>query len=516
MNTADLRPLPLLIVLSITLTGCADGLDLTPEIEASLEESIETLEQYEEVPTRPLLVRHDLPYLDYTRVAHAGAPWLHHWVELRAAELPLIIGLEKALAQLPNPPSVVFTPDLTNRNVPVTLDHRGPFSQFLNLLAEASGYGWEERGGALYWMSEITRTYEIHRVPGDIDYSMATIEADDEALDTGGGGGDAAEITAAPESGSTITLEGGGTFWEDLETTLNTFMEGAAMPPSIDRSSGTVILRGPAHMVRKAGRYIEALNRWLARQVLLEVQLVNVTLTGERNIGIDWNLVQETATSALVASASGNFASDLVGASLGISLSDDATGGSNSIFAGSSIVIQALEGQGTTSVQNSPRIVALNGQAAQLQVLDDRNIIASRTTTVTGGLLNTQSQTIVPGLVSTGIALTILPKIVGERIFLQTSIQVSELVELRTEGAINEEVSLPHVRRNQFFQSARLTSGETLALGGLVTQIGSDADNQIPSTILGTHTKKYRNIETVLLITPTLLDRPAPDEELLR
>lgn len=499
----------------LALGGCAPGPDVTEESELIMEASGEVLERQDEIPTRPLILEHDAPYLDERRVAYAGVPWLHEQVELRAAELPLDLGLKKALAQLSDPPSVVFMPDLTERNLPVTFDHHsGTFAEFLNMLAEASGYGWEQKGGALYWSKEITRSFELHRVPGDFDYSMETVDADDSALEGGGGGGGGGtEITGTPEAGGSITLEGGGEFWDDLEKGLNAYMkEGEVV---IDKGRATVILQGPAGMVREAGRYIEALNRWLSRQVLLEVQLVNVTLTGQRNLGIDWTMVQESATSRLVASSTGNFAGQLVGSRLGVQLSSE---GSSSIFRGSEVVIQALEDQGRASVQTSPRIVALNGQAAQLQVLNDRAIVASRTTDTTTGATPVFTSEVESGIVSTGIALTILPKIVGERIFLQASIQVSELVQLRqSAGDAGEQITLPHIQRNQFFQSARLVSGETLALGGLVTRQGSDSGSHVPAmSLLGTSETKYSNVETVLLITPTLLDPPSPDEALLK
>ncbi len=512
---------PILFAVSVAwaLTSCSDGIG--PEVDEYIDDAGDvarhTLDAHLEQQSRPLLRDHEEPYLPRQRVAHSGVLWLHEWVEIRVADLPLDISLAKAMEQLANPPSVVFTSDLHRPDVPVTLHHRGPFRDFLDLLADASGYGWEEKGGALYWMAEITRTFEVHRVPGNLVYSMATVETSEEVLETGVGAGTVSQITATPESGGEITLDGGGTFWTDLESTLSRlFTEAGGKAPAIDRNSGTVVLSGPAHMVRKAGRYIQALNRWLSRQVLLEVQLVKVTLSGKRNLGIDWNLVQDAATLATTSvgvSAMGTFAAGLLGPQIGVTLAE----GSRSIFRGSEIVISALEGQGQTSVQTSPRIVALNGQAAQLQVLDDRSIVSSRSVTVTGGVQSTQRVSVSPSTVSTGIALTILPKIVGARVFLQTSIQVSDLVDLRVEGNTGEQVTLPHVQRNQFFQSARLRSGETLALGGLVSREGVEGGENLPGvSLLGTSSQSYKSIETVLLITPTLLDQVSPDESLLK
>ena len=499
---------PLLVALA--LSACADSPDYERIVDETVESSTRLIDKHIETPSRPLVVSHEGAYVDQMRIAHAGETWLHEWVELRASELPMNMTLGKALDQLVAPPSVVYAADLDQPDTPVTIDHRGPFKEFLDRLAEASGYGWEQKGGALHWMKNILRTYEIHRIPGNLEYTMENQAGSGELEEAAERTINLGDDTDRDSASNLITLSGGGTFWDDLATVLTNMManEEGALPPSIDRSSGTVTLQGPAHAVHKAGRYIADLNRLMERQVLLEVQLVHVTLTGERKLGIDWELIQQTAST--VVTSTSDLAGDLIsgGARFGVGLSET----SGSIFRGSEFVINALEGQGRTSVQTSPRIVAMNGQAAQLQVISDRSIIASRSVVVTGGLTNTQTESVQPGVVSTGIALTILPKIIGDRIFLQASIQVSELVDLVSDGGRDQEVTLPHVQRNQFFQSARLVSGETLVLGGLIMNKGSESGKHLPSTILGTDSKTYDNVETVLLITPTLLDRPRHNE----
>ena len=218
---------------------------ITEQIEQASEDVREILNEHlneTDARSRPLIQNHETPYINPRRVAYEGVAWLHEWVDMRAADLPMNMVLAKAMEQLPNPPSVVFTEDLTRPDLPVTLIHEGPFRDFLNRLAVASGYSWEQEGGTLYWMAEITRTYNVHRVPGDFSFSMETQEESDSALQ-GGGGGD--EIDALSDTGGEISLEGGGTFWDDLEETLETLLPtGSTTESTIDRSTGTVVVRG--------------------------------------------------------------------------------------------------------------------------------------------------------------------------------------------------------------------------------------------------------------------------------
>jgi len=510
------------------LAGCVPQI-LRTSVEETQTAAGDLIEENTGVRRRALVEVHDAPYLANTRVAHSDAVWLNENVEIKASELPFDLCLAKAFDQLNQPPSVAFAPDLTDPSVPVTLDHNGPFRDFLNLIADASGYGWEERAGALHWMANITRTFDIHRVPGDLTYTMDTVRTTQTAAiqttgggGSGGGSGGGGGVRATPSSGGTINLSAIGRFWDDLQSTLGRLLgEDGGAETIIDRTTGTVVIRGPASLVRQAGQYIEALNRWLERQVLLEIQLVTVTLSDQHSSGIDWQLVRQAAGANPVGSMDFAEASakalGIAPGVFGIQIGPSPAGEAPDDLEGSSVILRALAAQGQTSVHKNPRVVALNGQATQLQVLNDRAILAGiDVITRETATLVTEVQ-LEPGVISTGISLTILPKIVGDRVFLYANILVSDLVRLDTAGTGQQSIQLPTVDRSQFFQSARLRSGETLALGGLLADESAANKESLPrlAWLGGARRLESTRTETVLLITPTLLDAPAPDEDLL-
>ena len=488
-------------------------------------------------PARPLVVVHEGPYLPRARIAHTAAPWLHETVQMRVSALPFDRCLQRALEQLAIQPSVVFAADLDDgaddpnvtplRSRPVTLDHRGTFREFLDLLAEASGFGWAQKAGALHWMAEISRTFEVHRVPGDFTYSLRSARAARQVVQAGSGGGSGGGVAAAPTADAVLTTSLGGDFWENLEAALARLL-GGGNPPIIDRTTATVTAHGPAGRVRAAGRHIAAINAWLARQVLLEVQVVTVTLADDQSTGIDWEVVNralervgEAVEQITVTGAVGtNSLGTATATGLGLGVTAPTLGvriGEREDYGTSAIILRALAAQGQTSIRNAPRLVALNGQAAQIQVLSDRAILGEVEVTTRDTATATTQERLTPSTVSTGVALTILPKIVGDRVFLQASIQVSDLVALESAGRTGgQTIQLPTVDRNQFFQSARLASGETLALGGMSTERGAAQDQSFAGlTWLGGKSRQARRQEMVLLITPTLLDAPAPDEPAL-
>ena len=508
------------VLSGLLLAACGGNSILRDNIQAAHEDADALIgSKVPPVPTRGLVVTHSGPYVSPERVARSESTWLHEPVSVRSAGLPFDLCLEEALAQLAEPPSVAFAVDLSEeRTASVTLDHRGgSFAEFLDLLADASGYGWEIRAGALYWMAEVTRTFEIRRVPATLSYSVTSgsdQQQDAVQLGTGGSGG----IRASPRGNAQISLTSAGAFWDGLEETLTQLLGAGDRPPVIDRATGTVVLRGHAGRVRRAGSYIAALNQWLGRQVLLEVQLVTVSLSDEQSSGIDWSLVQ-TATSAdglAIAPVASSTLAELGAQTLGITPAVAGIAASTGEWAGTSLILRALSAQGRTSVVNSPRLVVLNGQAAQLQVLNDRGILSGiDVITRESAALATEVQ-LEAGVVSTGIAVTILPKIVGDEVFLHANIIMSDLVEVNTAGMAGQTIQLPTVERNQFFQSARLRTGQTLALGGLLEDRAVDSSETIARfRWLGAANNATQRTETVLLITPWLLDRPGPSEDAL-
>lgn len=528
-NPSQPATVAVLMALCLALAAGCSPLVLRDAITNARSSATELIEEQTGTRSRALVEVRDAPYLDDTRVAHSEAAWLNEQVEMRVAEMPFDLCLARALEQLSLVPSVAFAPDFADLSVPVTLDHDGPFRGFLTLLADASGYGWEERGGALHWMANITRTFDIHRAPGDLRIAMSTVSQGQSTAIGGSGGGGAggggggaggtgrggsSSVQAGPQSSGQINLGANVTFWDDIHNTVVSLL-GDSGESMIDRTTGTIVVRGPAHRVREAGRYIDAMNRWLQRQVLLEIQLVTVALSDQFSSGIDWRLVRQEGDLRPVAESTlAQSAAETLSTAPGIFGIEFAGESEN---AGTSIIMRALAAQGQTSVRKHPRIVALNGQATQLQVLNDKAILGSVDRIDRETETGLERQVLIqPSIISTGISLTVVPKIVGERVFLYANILVSELVELEAAGRGEQTIQLPTVDRNQFFQAVRLRSGETLALGGLLADSAARDQRSLPRLgWMGARDLDSRRTETVLLITPTLLDAPAPDEDLL-
>lgn len=167
-----------------------------------------------------------------------------------------------------------------------------------------------------------------------------------------------------------------------------------------------------------------------------------------------------------------------------------------------------------------PRVVCLNNQVSVIRIIQNQSYVASVQNTSTGGggtttaAQNTVTSQITPGTIITGLTIYILPKILGKNVYLQVTADISLLEQLLSfsvgSGATASSVQLPKISAKNFNQRAVIHSGDTLIMSGF-RQVGNQANaNQfLQSQALGGRGSQELNSETVILITPILLNGSA-------
>ncbi len=516
------RSVSVLLVLLTFALGClTNPSSVYRRGSGQIEDVKERVDELREPEQREIVLVHAGPYLDQDPVERSVShAYLDEQVSVHSVGAPLGLTLQKAIAQLSRPVSVNYGEDdeaigeilfdVAPQDIRVTLRYDGHFEGMLDVLADSSGLGYDigEHGG-LRWSRLITRTFSLWRVPGNRSFTLGSGGDTGQAL-TGGGSG---AVRAAPTGGGSVSLSSSGNFWTEIEETLETIL-GAGGEVNTSESLGAITVTGLAPRVRHAGNYIQALNEDLARQILLEIQVLEVNTSDSGTVGVNWELLRsnvteagETAAAALL-DVQGNLGGtqSASGATLpAFTFRTRPRGQSSAEF-----FLRALREQGNVSVQTSPRIVTLNGEAARVLMLGDRSYVAETETTIggVGDLTSTEVQT---GTISTGFALHMLTKIVDNDILLQTNISISSLLDLREVSAGDNTIQLPEVQRNSFYQSSLLKTGELLVIGGIRQQRASRGGNHLPgSKLLGNQDASVSDTETVLLITPTLVPGGTP------
>lgn len=238
-------------------------------------------------------------------------------------------------------------------------------------------------------------------------------------------------------------------------------------------------------------------------QVQIETRILEVNLTGELDLGVQWYLGRLAGNSGsdTVANASGSQGA-LGGGGAGL--------GADSLFysfvsSNLQVALHALETNGRTQVLSAPSLVVMNNQQAQIQVGD--NIPISQTTVNT-----TNSDTTLSSVeyVQTGVILDVVPRInPGGLVYMDIQQQVSDA----DTTSISDTQANPRISTRSVSTQVAVQSGQTVLLGGLINQSNADSVSAVPYLgkipglrwLFGTTSKSKARTELIVLITPRVI-----------
>jgi general secretion pathway protein D len=271
-------------------------------------------------------------------------------------------------------------------------------------------------------------------------------------------------------------------------------------------------------------RYIALFSGAINRQVLIKAQVVEVGLDRTRNYGIDWQAVLNTAKVKLSAGSNANgaiFPADLTAgltstgpASFNIGIGDLTL----------RAVLSALETVGDVSVVANPSTTAMNQQKASFNVTRQQQFFSITRTPIvspTTGAITGYSETPQIQTATVGLVFDVLPQISDDNV-VQMAIRPSmtSLVgKTQIQGANGGiQAELPVIDHRETDTMARVRSGETIIIGGLIQKQETTTRTGIPllkdlplfgrlfsSTRIETH-----NSELVIFVTPEIVSGQPP------
>lgn len=476
-------------------------------------------------PQPPLLMKQGL-YVDTTPISLARQPsWLQNRILIRGDQLPFSYYSRTIAAGAGNSVLTKYQTGL-DPAVNVTMNYSGSIKGALDLLATKTGYVYAVRGKIIYWQAFVTRTYEIAFMPGGTDYLMGRASG---GGGSGGGasasgvGGTVASYTTSDYSNAEFSnIKGTLSIWKDLESTVKQMLssDGKMM---VSESTTSITVKDRPTNVELVGQYIHNLNNNLSKQVLIKVQILDVILETDYNFGIDWGIVANAFNKSPF-QFQGNYGTPLkittlTGAAVpqfGTKALLDENG--NPFIPSYTILFNALNQQGKTSIVSEPRVLCLNNQVSVIRITQTKGYAASvqNTTGVGGGgstAQNTVTSQITPGTVETGLTIYLLPKILKDNIYLQVNADLSTLDAVETFGPdpdagqpINQ-IQLPKVTMKHFNQRSMMHSGDTIILSGFrQVSNAANANQLLTSQALGGKASAELNRETIVLITPYVLN----------
>jgi MSHA type pilus biogenesis protein MshL len=318
-----------------------------------------------------------------------------------------------------------------------------------------------------------------------------------------GGGGSTSSV------GSTDTVD----LWGELEESLATFLstDGKMV---LSQTAGLVAVTDYPPNVIQVARYLELVQGAVQRQVMIEAQILEVTLSKDFSAGIDWSLIPYNLGLPGVGLITGTLAGGAL-ASLNEAPASSSQVGVAAPQRGIQALISALERQGEVSILSSPKVSTLNNQKAVIKVATDDVFFTQ--TTQREPLTGVVTQIVTPNTITEGLVLDVTPQIGEDAITMNIRPSISErLGEARS--PTGDVVPILAIRATDTV--VRVRNSQTVVIGGLMQRRASRTRSGVPglqrAPIVGrafrSDTETESKVELVILLTPTLLVGRADSE----
>jgi general secretion pathway protein D len=276
-----------------------------------------------------------------------------------------------------------------------------------------------------------------------------------------------------------------------------------------DKDNNTIII------VATPGEYavIESALKRLdlpARQIVIEITIAEVVLTDRIEFGVEWLF---TGSDGKV--IGGNLSSPGSPVDGQTSINGLLSAGFTALLrnagfpGGIQAALRLLDTYGNTKVISNPHLAALDNQKATIKV-GDRIPICTETT-VPGSIPATGTIQTTTQYIDTGVLIQVTPHInAGGLVTLEVQAEVSTPAPTPA----NVRCISPQINTRSVQTYVAVPSGETMVMGGLITDGGSQSSSGLPllsripyaGGLFGTQSVNKNRTELVLFVTPRLVE----------
>ena len=321
-------------------------------------------------------------------------------------------------------------------------------------------------------------------------------------------------------------------FWSTLTANLQSIMgessagsEGESSAIITNPESGLITVRATSREHREIRAYLDNVKTRSLYQVMIEATVVEVSLNDRYQAGVDWaSLSRDSGQVDFLQSLSGLNLSDAPASMLTI----DKSAGPDAV----SVTMKMLSRFGDIRVLSSPKIMALNNQAAMLRVVDNKvfftievepGIPATATTPATPATYTSTINT-----VPVGFVMSVTPQISeNDQVTLNVRPTISRIVRyvndpspaLVDAGVVN---AVPEIQIREIESILKVFSGQIAVLGGLMqdsletSTTGMPGLSKLPG-IGGLFSYKDESAvktELIVFIRPVVIKQPSLDGDL--
>ena len=409
--------------------------------------------------------------------------------------------------------------------------------QILERLARQANIRWHFDSSDNLVVEADSPYWETYRV----DYVNVARNAETEAQvstaivnSVGGEGGGSSG--GGNSSSSSITQTTSNNFWDTLTANLASFIQGsqvdigAGIPDTAsfiiaNPESGVVTVRATQRQHEQVATFLGNVQTRSLYQVLIEATVVEVTLNDRYQQGVDWATLGRNSNTL-------DFVQNLTGGNLSGAPTNILTVDRSATADAVTSTISLLSQFGEIQVLSSPKIMALNNQAAMLRVVDNRVFF---TVDVQAG---TPATALTPGTptvynsvvhtVPVGLVMAVTPQIgEGDQVTLNVRPTISRIVRFVNDpnpifaenGVVN---AIPEIQVREIESILKVYSGQTAILGGLMQDSLNNDVSGLPGlsrmpflrNMFSYRDERAEKTELIVFIRPVVIREPSLNGDL--
>ena len=285
---------------------------------------------------------------------------------------------------------------------------------------------------------------------------------------------------------------------EDISGKVSEVLTPAIGSMKFDERSNKIVISDTAQALAKIRKIIEAFDE-KDKQVLIEAKIIQITLSDEHKMGVDWEaIVRDFHSLDLTSNFDVLTSTDKSGRlSIGTVASDDYTA-----------LVEALDTVGKTNILSSPRITAVNNKEAKILVGSTEPYVTTTTTTTSSGPTTTAESV---NFIDVGVKLYVTPTIHDDGfVTMKIKPEVSSVTSNLTTSNNN---TIPVVETSEAETTVMVKNGVSIVIGGLIKEEKIKSSRKVPFLgdipVMGfafrSQDDQVSKTEIVIFLTPTII-----------
>jgi type II secretory pathway component GspD/PulD (secretin) len=279
----------------------------------------------------------------------------------------------------------------------------------------------------------------------------------------------------------------------------------------VDARSHTLIVTDLTNKLERVDALIRAFDR-RPKEVFIEAKVVQVGLSDQYRLGIDWNHLFEGASPRM--SLSSRATPPLLGAAGNAATAPGTGYGSltyQTILAGGDlkIVLDALKTVGDTKILSNPHVAVKDGEEATIKVVRNEPYAETQFDTGTTNVVGESLK-----FIEVGVCLSVRPRI-NEHGVVSMSIKP----EVSTvEGSYQARYAVPIVQKSYAETSVLIRDGETIIIAGMIEDTKAKSTTSVPllgsipliGALFRSQSENMQSKELIVFLTPRIITGDEP------